>query len=163
MSLLCLSGSDVALATASVSPDYFQRLMARVFSLTVCLRPKQPSRLRSPSHLSLFMPARMISPTIPGTSIKIVSVPTAATDMRGLPASTLVLDEESGAVKAILNTSNLTALRNAAGSLLSYNLVGPREKERIIDETQHGAISPHGCQRTIDCCSSAGLPRRPSY
>ncbi|KAJ7055043.1 hypothetical protein C8F01DRAFT_994708 [Mycena amicta] len=139
MSLLCLSGSDVALITASMSPDSLQTLMARVFSLLSASDPNNPAvfaphRTSIPmqNHLSLFMPARMISPTLAGTSIKIVSVPTSPTDMRGLPASTLVLDEESGAVKAILNASNLTALRNAAGSLLSCNLVGPRIPTRMV-------------------------------
>ncbi|KAJ7055039.1 hypothetical protein C8F01DRAFT_468761 [Mycena amicta] len=141
MSLLCLSGSDVALVTANMTPDSLQTLMAHVFSLLSASEsdPNNPAvfaphRTSIPlqNHLSLFMPARMISTTLTGTSIKIVSVPTSPTDMRGLPASTLVLDEESGAVKAILNASNLTALRNAAGSLLSCNLVGPRMPTRMV-------------------------------
>jgi ornithine cyclodeaminase len=64
------------------------------------------------------MPARIAQAhpgTLHGTSIKVVCIPTSLNDLRGLPASTLVLDEDTGAVKAILNATNLTALRNAAG------------------------------------------------
>lgn len=47
------------------------------------------------------------------TAIKIVSVPTAGGD--GLPGTTLVMDEETGHVRAVVNARKLTALRNAAG------------------------------------------------
>jgi ornithine cyclodeaminase len=57
----------------------------------------------------LFMPAR-----VPGTTaIKIVSVPKGGSD--GLPGTTLVLDEVSGKVRAVINARRLTAVRNAAG------------------------------------------------
>lgn len=71
-------------------------------------------------HTALFMPARLVShlppPILQGTALKIVSVPRNSGDTRGLPASTIVLDESTGAVKAVLNARNLTALRNAAGT-----------------------------------------------
>ncbi|KAG8695928.1 hypothetical protein FRC08_007460, partial [Ceratobasidium sp. 394] len=41
----------------------------------------------------------------------------------GLPATTLVLDEETGGVRAIVNSRALTALRNAAGSVLATQLL----------------------------------------
>lgn len=77
-----------------------------------------PPRTTIPTqnHTALFMPARIAHPlSLRGTSIKVVCIPTSPADLRGLPASTLVLDEETGAVKAILNAATLTALRNAAG------------------------------------------------
>lgn len=49
-----------------------------------------------------------------GTSIKIVSAPKRP-DPRGLPGTTLVMDEATGGVKAIVNARTLTALRNSAG------------------------------------------------
>ncbi|ESK83697.1 ornithine cyclodeaminase mu-crystallin family protein, partial [Moniliophthora roreri MCA 2997] len=45
---------------------------------------------------------------------------------------TIVLDKQTGAVKAIVNSRSLTALRNAAGSLLSTTLVGPKEPTHIV-------------------------------
>ncbi|KAF7315094.1 hypothetical protein MIND_00023600 [Mycena indigotica] len=152
MSLLCLSGSDVAQVTTNLSPETLQNLMAHVFFLLSASDPKSvfmPHRTPLPmqNHLSLFMPARLVSPALTGTSIKIVSVPTSPTDMRGLPASTLVLDEDSGTIRAILNASRLTALRNAAarheGSLLSCNLVGPRQPSNIVAFGAGAQISAH--------------------
>ena len=49
-----------------------------------------------------------------GTSIKIVSAPKSP-DPRGLPGTTLVMDEEKGGVKDVVNARTLTALRNASG------------------------------------------------
>ena len=50
-----------------------------------------------------------------GTAVKVVSVPTYPAYMRGLPALMVLLDEETGRARAIVNASTLTALRNAAG------------------------------------------------
>ncbi|KAI6112594.1 hypothetical protein F5141DRAFT_1003266 [Pisolithus sp. B1] len=67
-------------------------------------------------HTTLFMPSRVRDV---GTAIKVVSVPTSTDDKRCLPASTVLMDEETGCVKAIVNASALTALRTAAGSVLA--------------------------------------------
>ncbi|KAJ7666893.1 hypothetical protein DFH06DRAFT_1184972 [Mycena polygramma] len=138
MSLLCLGATDVARVTSDFSPLALQTLMAQVFSVLSRDNPQPPESYTPPritiptqNHTALFMPAR-IAATLRGTSIKVVCVPTSFTDLRGLPASTLVLDEDTGAVKAILNASTLTALRNAAGSLLSSNLVGPRAPTTVV-------------------------------
>ncbi|KAJ7119630.1 NAD-binding protein [Mycena epipterygia] len=140
MSLLCLSAADVARVTSNFSPEALQSLMAHVFSVLSRSDAENPSsytpaRIVFPTqnHTALFMPARIAQPeSLRGTSIKVVCVPTSPADPRGLPASTLVLDEDTGAVKAILNAANLTALRNAAGSLLSTNLVGPRNPTALV-------------------------------
>ncbi|OBZ73270.1 Ketimine reductase mu-crystallin [Grifola frondosa] len=135
MSLLVLSASDVAKVTNRLSPDELMRLMAQVFSRLSSGSEDpaqsgiyQPHRITVPTtnHSCLFMPSRMTSV---GTAMKVVSVPTGAASQaikeRGLPASTLVLDEETGNVKAIVNARRLTALRNAAGSLLATRLLLP--------------------------------------
>lgn len=57
----------------------------------------------------LFMPGRVDSKT----AIKIVSVPTSGGE--GLPGTTLIMDEVSGRVRAVVNARRLTAQRNAAG------------------------------------------------
>ena len=64
----------------------------------------------------LFMPSRAAQAG--GTACKIVSVPTSAGD-GGLPATTVLMDETSGKVRAVINARRLTALRNACGEWLS--------------------------------------------
>ncbi|KAI3598100.1 ornithine cyclodeaminase mu-crystallin family protein [Moniliophthora roreri] len=136
MALRVLTAADVDAITSALSPEYLQGLMADVFALTSSpsSTPPQlytPHRITIPTenHKVLFMPARIADT---GTSIKVVSVPTSAGDTGGIPGSTIVLDKQTGAVKAIVNSRSLTALRNAAGSLLSTTLVGPKEPTHIV-------------------------------
>ncbi|EIW78001.1 NAD(P)-binding protein [Coniophora puteana RWD-64-598 SS2] len=129
MSLLVLSASDVDRITVNLSPTGLIQSMVDVFS-TVS-RSSSPSAeeayclphrttINMSHHKSLFMPSRVASI---GTAIKIVSVPTSpVAQSGGLPASTLVLDEQTGRAKAIVNARSLTALRNAAGSALATKL-----------------------------------------
>lgn len=124
MSLLVLSASDVERIIVKFSPDELASLMARVFfSLSNPTSPssadiQQPHRisLSMRNHTSLFMPSRISSM---GSTMKVVSVPlpsaSQAAKEGGLPASTVVLDETSGNVRAIVNARQLTALRNSAG------------------------------------------------
>jgi len=102
-----------------------------------------PPRIVIPTlhHTALFMPAHIGNKTsteasdrvftLGGTAVKVVCVP-AESDPRGLPGTTLVLDEVTGVVKAIVNARNLTALRNAAGSLLSTTLIGPSTPRKLV-------------------------------
>ncbi|KAJ7471952.1 hypothetical protein FB451DRAFT_1090139, partial [Mycena latifolia] len=152
MSLLCLSGTDVARVTSDLTPAALQTLMAHVFYVLSSSDNAEtptsytPHRIVMPTqnHTALFMPARIAEPAaLRGTSIKVVCVPTAPSDLRGLPASTLVLDEDTGAVKAILNAANLTALRNAAGSLLSTTLIGPRAPTSVVAFGAGAQIKEH--------------------
>ncbi|KAI0821739.1 NAD-P-binding protein [Trametes gibbosa] len=130
MSLLVLSAADVAKVTARFTPDELVTLMADVFS-RLSERHRgihQPHRTAVPleHHTALFMPSRISSV---GTTVKVVSVPSAEAPKeikeKGLPATTIVLDEKFGSVRAVVNARRLTALRNAAGSLLSARLVLP--------------------------------------
>ncbi|KAG6825368.1 hypothetical protein H0H92_003954 [Tricholoma furcatifolium] len=126
MSLLILSSTDVDNVLASIYPSEFQNLMARVFNL-ISTPPQSPPMIDMPhrlaipmrNHRVLFMPARAAHPDLRGTTLKVVSVPQNSGDARGLPASTMVLDENTGAVKALVNARSLTAFR----SLLSSNIV----------------------------------------
>ena len=130
--LLVLSASDVAQITASFSPTELQCFMAQVFlSLTRQRRSLEHEAASSRSetqlphrttismrnHKALWMPARFCPASDPGnasTSMKIVCVPQGGRG-EGLPASIIVLDEDTGSVKAVVNATKLTALRNAAG------------------------------------------------
>ena len=131
MSLLVLSGQDVVQVTATFSPNELVALMASVFSRLSSPSSAtnanssiiQPHRTVVPTthHTALFMPSRVGGAR---TTMKVVSVPApdAPTDVkaRGLPASTLVMDERTGAVRAVVNARLLTALRNAAGECFSH-------------------------------------------
>ena len=110
--------------------------MAEVFALISSKSPRQrvsmPPRIVIPTrhHTALFMPAHIENKTsteasdpstaLGGTAVKVVCVP-AESDPRGLPGTTLVLDEVTGGVKAVVNARNLTALRNAAGPYKTFN------------------------------------------
>ncbi|OSC98628.1 NAD-P-binding protein, partial [Trametes coccinea BRFM310] len=132
MSLLVLSAADVAKVTATFSPDELVSLMANVFSKLSERRREiiQPHRVSvgMQHHTSLFMPCRMCST---GTTMKVVSVPMSDAPKevkeKGLPATTIVMDEQCGRVKAVVNARRLTALRNAAGSLLSARIILPED------------------------------------
>ncbi|KAI0248542.1 NAD-binding protein [Lactifluus subvellereus] len=125
--ILVLSASDVARVEASFSAHEIQSIIAHVFfavSAPAPVRVVAPQRtaVDTPSHRVLFMPARVADI---GTTIKVVSVPLIPGDARGLPASTLVLDETTGATRALVNARSLTALRTAAGSVLATVLLHP--------------------------------------
>ncbi|KAI0065166.1 NAD(P)-binding protein [Artomyces pyxidatus] len=139
MSLLVLASSDVDRVAASFTPEALQDLMAQVFySSSASSKILSPPRstIAMSNHTTLFMPARIDGI---GTSVKVVSVPRAAHDDRGLPASTLVLDETTGAAKAIVNARALTALRTAAGSVLATALLHPPPTARPARLVAFGA------------------------
>ncbi|CAO1625689.1 unnamed protein product [Parajaminaea phylloscopi] len=79
-----------------------------------------------PHHVGLFMPARFGSTT----TCKIVGVPSSSQAPPGLPGSTVVLDPATAKVKALVDASNLTALRTAAGSMLATMLYRPIEESQ---------------------------------
>lgn len=112
--MLVLSSADVDALVAEISPDELSQLMADVFRrVSENSGVDMPHRLsvRTESHNTLFMPSRVDTY---GTAVKIVSVPTSG-GLNGIPGTTLVMDEASGGVKAVVNARKLTAIRNAAG------------------------------------------------
>lgn len=64
------------------------------------------------NHKVLFMPSRLGTTT----SVKIVSVPLSDNSKTGLPGTTVVLNEDTGEVEAVMNAAALTAVRTAAGT-----------------------------------------------
>lgn len=116
MSVLILSASDVQEVSSKLTLAELTNLMAGVFAHIT--RPSgniemlhRSSITGAPKRDTLFMPSRIEGT---GTGIKVVSVPKGNTG-GGLSATTLVLDEETGVVKAVVNARTLTALRTAAG------------------------------------------------
>ena len=112
--MLVLSSADVDALVADVPPDRLVQLMADVFRrVSGNSGVDMPHRLsvRTDHHDTLIMPSRVDTC---GTAIKVVSVPTLG-GSSGIPATTLVMDEASGKVKAVVNARTLTAVRTAAG------------------------------------------------
>jgi len=125
---LVLSGQDVESVIRDFAPEELLALMARTFrSLSVALpgiSSPHRTKIETDHFVGLVMPSRIAFPDEGGTTaIKVVSLPKGKHS--GLPASTVVLDEKTGNVKAIVNAGTLTALRTAAGSALATKLVGP--------------------------------------
>ena len=119
MSLLVLTAEDVAKASANLSSDELMAMMGDVFLLVhTGTGSTLPQRIgiSSSAHNTLFMPARIDRL---GTAIKVVSVPTQKSGL-GLPGTTLVLDETTGAARAVVNAGSLTAVRNAAGTIANF-------------------------------------------
>lgn len=117
--LLVLSGAEVGAIIEKHLPinsvlenqaSVFKALHARLDEIDNPLR----TAVRAPNHTGLFMPSRLG----PHTTCKVVCVPNAESKQRGLPASTMLLDGESGRTRAFINAAKLTALRTAAGSML---------------------------------------------
>ena len=112
--MLVLSSAEVDSLVADISPDELTKLMGAVFRrISEKSGIDMPHRLsiQTKSHNTLFMPSRVDTY---GTAVKVVSVPTSG-GSDGIPATTLVMDETSGSVKAVVNARNLTAIRTAAG------------------------------------------------
>lgn len=130
--MLILSHADVDALVASIPPDELTQLMAdvfRCFSGDSGIQMPPRSSVQTNTHTTLFMPSRVDAH---GTAVKVVSVPTRG-GSNGLAATTLVMDEASGGVKAVVNSRNLTAVRTAAGSLLATGLaLGPNASPRHL-------------------------------
>lgn len=155
MTLLVLSGTDVDRVVSKFEAEELTSLMARVFvdlaaysgaggdSKGVVIPHR--STISSPNHHTLFMPSRLAP--LAGTAIKIVSVPTATAPRevkaRGLPASTMVLDEQTGEVSAVVKARKLTALRNAASSLLATWVLGPQAPNNIVAIGAGAQVAAH--------------------
>ncbi|EST09238.1 Ornithine cyclodeaminase/mu-crystallin [Kalmanozyma brasiliensis GHG001] len=97
--------------------------------------------LTTPHHTQLFMPARTASP---GSVVKIVSVPLPTSSMSGIPGVNLLFDDATGKVSHVVNSTCLTALRTATGSLLS-SLLALGEPE-AMEGVKHAVVFGDGLQ-----------------
>ncbi|CUA69016.1 hypothetical protein RSOLAG22IIIB_08267 [Rhizoctonia solani] len=147
--LLILSNDDVQhLVRTALKPEEVVKCMARVFEMVSGSeigegvtsehdRVQQPPRLTtlSPEHATLYMPCRLPAPVSEVSSvhsaIKVVSVPRTGGE-GGIPGTTLVLDETTGVARAVVNSRALTALRNAGGSVLATQLLGPKTPTHLV-------------------------------
>lgn len=135
-SILVLSGSEVDQILDRMDPDVLLASQQDVFSAFSdssndegTIQTPHRNTLTSPESFALFMPSRAANAG--GMACKIVSIPSSG--IGGLPASTVVLNEKTGKVQAIVNARKLTSMRNAAGSALFVkNFPGPRPLRNLI-------------------------------
>ncbi|CCO34781.1 Thiomorpholine-carboxylate dehydrogenase OS=Homo sapiens GN=CRYM PE=1 SV=1 [Rhizoctonia solani AG-1 IB] len=147
--LLILSADDIEhLVHTALKPEDVVQCMSQVFEMVSGSeigegatdehdRVQQPPRLTtlSPEHTTLYMPCRLPTPATESSTIhsaiKVVSVSRTGGG-GGIPGTTLVLDEKTGGARAVVNSRALTALRNAAGSVLATRLIGPKSPTRLV-------------------------------
>lgn len=135
-SILVLSGCEVDQILDRMDPDVLLASQQDVFSAFSdssnderTIQTPHRNTLTSPESFALFMPSRVANAG--GMACKIVSIPSSG--IGGLPASTVVLNEKTGKVQAIVNARKLTSVRNAAGSALFVkNFPGPRPLQNLI-------------------------------
>ncbi|KAF8713218.1 Ornithine cyclodeaminase/mu-crystallin family, partial [Rhizoctonia solani] len=138
--LLILSAGDVQhLIRTALNPGELVLCMSQMFEMVSGSeigegvtdehdRVQQPPRLTtlSPEHATLYMPCRLPEPIFESSTIhsaiKVVSVPRTGGG-GGIPGTTLVLDEKTGAARAVTLTS---------GSVLATRLVGPKSPARLV-------------------------------
>ncbi|KAG0164045.1 hypothetical protein DFQ28_010905 [Apophysomyces sp. BC1034] len=110
-------------------------LMAETFATYTATKNTDSKSAQAPqrigvitdAHKVLFMPSRLHHTT----SVKVVSVPIGDTK-GGLPGTTLVLDETTGSVEAVMNAAALTAVRTAAGSALATRYFASEKAKHLV-------------------------------
>ncbi len=118
--------------------------MARAFGELSASQAEMPVRtmLTSGGGVSLFMPARLRGSGLRGA--KIVSLFHSNRD-RGLPAINgvvLLLDDETGLPKALIDAGVLTAMRTAAAAGLAARLLS-KPRSRVLTVFGAGAQAPY--------------------
>ncbi|KAG0203622.1 hypothetical protein BGX28_004145 [Mortierella sp. GBA30] len=116
-----LSLAQVAAVLQSLDTEAILTSQASAFHAYSANETQTPQRstLQTPAHATLVMPSRIDTLT---SVIKVVSVP--KTDSKdGLPGVTLVMDNNTGEPRGLVNARLLTALRTAAGSALATRAV----------------------------------------
>ena len=122
--VVILTTSDVSSVLSSLDPELALESQRNAFAALSTqfatsshdiptVQCPQRTTLKSETMTSLFMPSRVADAG--GMACKIVSIPTNGGE-GGLPATTVIMDEKTGRIKAIVNARRLTALRNACGT-----------------------------------------------
>ncbi|KAK4703312.1 hypothetical protein P7C70_g2899, partial [Phenoliferia sp. Uapishka_3] len=147
MSVLVLSEAQVASVTSTLSASLLTLMIGRTMHAITAdakLGPKEtdvvppiqnPLRIATESgaHKTLYMPSRLTtSQDISLTAVKIVSVPKPSTSIPGLPATTLLFDEQTGKCSAMVNAGELTGIRTAAGSALASQLLAKPDSTYLL-------------------------------
>ncbi|KAF9937195.1 hypothetical protein BGZ65_001719 [Modicella reniformis] len=90
-------------------------------------------------HTALIMPARINTSTSAVSAVKIVSIP-KKDSKNGLPGVTVVMDNETGEPRGLVNARLLTAIRTAAASALATRAIfsssSTSRNKTLSDESQ---------------------------
>ncbi|GJJ75737.1 hypothetical protein EMPS_08095 [Entomortierella parvispora] len=116
-----LSLNQVHVALDALDTEDILASQAKAFHSYSANQTQTPQRstLQTDNHSTLIMPSRIDTQT---SVIKVVSVP-KKDSKNGLPGVTLVMDNETGEPRGLVNARLLTALRTAAGSALATRAV----------------------------------------
>ncbi|GAA5893583.1 uncharacterized protein JCM6883_003568 [Sporobolomyces salmoneus] len=143
MPLLVISAAEVAQVTREIPASVFCDMLGTTMNAVSNHRPvaeaipaiQNPQRTSTESehHRFLYMPSRLATPAQgSATSIKVVAAPKPDCTIPGLPASTLLMDEETGRISAIVNASELTGIRTAAASALATKILANPESKTLV-------------------------------
>ncbi|KAI8146626.1 hypothetical protein BJV82DRAFT_599254 [Fennellomyces sp. T-0311] len=127
--LLALGDSKAALEMVDLMASTFATYTAAHGNEEKQKYAQAPQRIAVTTdlHKVLFMPSRLNTTT----SIKVVSVP-LGDSKGGLPGTTLVLDEATGGLQAVMNAAALTAVRTAAGSALATQYYAKEDAKSLL-------------------------------
>ncbi|KWU47079.1 NAD(P)-binding protein [Rhodotorula sp. JG-1b] len=83
-------------------------------------------------HKTLYMPSRLTTSEGGATAVKVVAVPKPNCPVPGLPGTTLLMDEETGSVRAVVNSAELTGIRTATASALATKLLADPASQVLV-------------------------------
>ncbi|GAA5958660.1 hypothetical protein JCM8115_000313 [Rhodotorula mucilaginosa] len=83
-------------------------------------------------HKTLYMPSRLTTSEGGATAVKVVAVPKPDCPVPGLPGTTLLMDEETGSVRAVVNSAELTGIRTATASALATKLLADPTSQVLV-------------------------------
>ncbi|GAA5862681.1 hypothetical protein JCM8547_003511 [Rhodosporidiobolus lusitaniae] len=141
MSLLVLSADDVATLTGALSASAFCAMLGKTMSAVSSFKVGEgvpaihnPLRIATESelHKNLYMPSRLTTSDGPATAIKVVGVPKPNCKIPGLPATTLLFDEDTGLTRAVVNAAELTGIRTAAASALATKILADPSSTSVV-------------------------------
>ncbi|BGP55688.1 hypothetical protein JCM8202_003821 [Rhodotorula sphaerocarpa] len=143
MSVRVLSARDVQQVTDGLRAPVLIDMMAKTLAAISDASMQTPDGITSiqnplristetPRHKTLYMPSRLTTAETSETAIKVVAVPKPDCPVPGLPATNLLMDEESGAVRAIVNSGALTGIRTAAASALATKLLADPDSTSLL-------------------------------
>ncbi|SGY23661.1 BQ5605_C019g08965 [Microbotryum silenes-dioicae] len=146
MSVLVLSAQHVADLVESLTASALANLIGRTMH-AITKAAETPVEgvppVQNPLRIATqYMPSRLTtSQNISMTAVKIVSVPDSQSPHAqvGLPGTTLLLDESTGQVKAMVNSSTLTGLRTA--SVKAAQLSKVRRADRCAFHSAASALA----------------------
>ncbi|KAG0260892.1 hypothetical protein BG011_001546 [Mortierella polycephala] len=116
-----LSLDNVATILKNLDVEDVLANQAKAFNAYSAKQTQTPQRvnLETNSHTTLVMPSRIDTLT---SVIKVVSIP-KQDSKNGLPGVTLVMDNNTGEPRGLVNARLLTAIRTAAGSALATRAI----------------------------------------